>query len=61
MAMARLDIRLNEDSSKVIAQYECVTVENDRFDQFIEACEQAKMPNRALLEAAAFTKESGFK
>ncbi len=29
---------LNENSTKVIAQYESMTVENDVFDRFMEAC-----------------------
>lgn len=88
MAIARLDIRLDEeikakaekasallglkslteyvvklmdeDSAQVISQHESVAVEDNVFDRFIAACEQAKAPNKALLDATALTKESGF-
>jgi len=50
-----------EDSTQVIAEYESVTVEDNVFDQFTDACEQAKTPNKALLEATAFTKNGNFK
>jgi len=52
---------MDEDASHVIAEHENITVENNAFDKFIEACDKTKNPNKALLEAAAFTKESGFK
>jgi uncharacterized protein (DUF1778 family) len=89
MAMARLDLCLNEktkakaekacallgmkslteyvvslmeeDASQVIAEHERMTIKDDLFDRFINACEQAKAPNKALLEAAAFTKAQGIK
>lgn len=52
---------MDENSTQVIAQYESMTVEDNVFDQFMAACEQAQAPNKALLEAAAFTKASDFK
>jgi uncharacterized protein (DUF1778 family) len=52
---------MDENASSVIAEHESITIENNAFDQFIEACDKAKKPNRALLEAAKFTKDSGFK
>ncbi|MCV6637692.1 DUF1778 domain-containing protein [Candidatus Albibeggiatoa sp. nov. NOAA] len=51
---------MDEDATKVIAQYESMTLENDVFDQFIQACDQAKAPNQALLDAVKFTKQNGF-
>ncbi len=32
---------LNENATKVIAQYESITVENDVFDRFMDACNKA--------------------
>ena len=45
----------------VIAEHESITVENDIFDRFMNACENAQKPNDALIAAAAYTKEQGFK
>jgi len=52
---------MDEDASHVIAEHEIVTVKNNVFDKFINACVQAEKPNKALFEAAVFTKESGLK
>lgn len=52
---------MDEDSTQVIAQHESMAVEDNMFDQFMVACEQAQAPNKALLEAAAFTKTSDFR
>ncbi len=51
---------MDESSSKVIEQYESMTLENDMFDQFIKACDKASKPNDALIQAAKFTKQQGF-
>lgn len=51
---------MDENSTHVIAQHESIIVEDSIFDQFISACEKAKEPNTALIEAAKFTKENGF-
>lgn len=52
---------IDDDATRVIAQYEGITLENDIFDRFVIACEETKKPNRALQEAAAFTREQGIK
>lgn len=52
---------LNENSTRVIAQYESMTVENDVFDRFMAACDKANKPNSALTNAVQFAKEQGFK
>ena len=52
---------IDENSTKVIQQYESMTVENDIFDNFIQACEELQSPNQKLLDAAAFTKKQGIK
>lgn len=52
---------MDEDATKVIAQHESISVENDVFDRFIQACDEAKKPNRALRDAALYAKEQGIK
>ncbi len=52
---------IDENSTKVIQQYESMTVENDIFDNFIEVCEKMQAPNKKLTDAAAFTKKQGIK
>ena len=51
---------MNEDASKVIAEHEIVRLKPDVFDQFISACDKVKKPNKALKDAAAFARKSGF-
>ena len=50
---------MNEDSALIISEYENITVENDVFDRFIEACEKTKAPDKTLLDALEFSKEQG--
>ena len=50
---------MDEDATQVIAEHEGITLKNDVFDEFMMACEKAKAPNQALLDAAAFTEEQG--
>jgi uncharacterized protein (DUF1778 family) len=52
---------MDEDSTQVISQYENMMVEDNVFDQFMSACDKAQAPNRALLNAASLTKDSGIK
>jgi len=52
---------IDENASKVIAQHESMTVENNIFDRFMNACEEAKNPNKALKDAAAYTKKQRIK
>ena len=52
---------MDEDASQVIAEHESITVKDNVFDEFLEACDKAQSPNNALFAAAAFTKESTFK
>ncbi|RLV57689.1 DUF1778 domain-containing protein [Parashewanella curva] len=51
---------MDEDATHVIAEHESITIEDNIFDQFLEACDKAQEPNTALLDAAKYTKESGF-
>jgi uncharacterized protein (DUF1778 family) len=50
---------MDEDSTQVIDKYESITIEGSAFDLFYEACEKAKAPNKALLDALAFTEKKG--
>ncbi|ODC02827.1 hypothetical protein BFW38_03935 [Terasakiispira papahanaumokuakeensis] len=52
---------MDEDATHVIEAHESMVVKDSVFDEFIAACDQAKAPNRALLEAAQFTDERGIK
>jgi len=52
---------MDEDATQVIADHESIVVENDIFDRFMNACERAARPNRALRDAANFTREHGIK
>jgi len=48
---------IDDNATRVIAQHESITVEDDVFDRFINACEEIRKPNEALMDAASFTKE----
>ncbi|HHB76992.1 MAG TPA: DUF1778 domain-containing protein [Desulfobulbus sp.] len=52
---------IDENSTRIIQQYESMTIENDIFDNFIQACEKIEEPNLNLLNAAAYTKKQGIK
>jgi len=52
---------IDDNATLVIAQHESVTVENDVFDRFMNACEEVRKPNKALMDAALFTKGQGVK
>ena len=48
---------MDENASRVIAEHSSITLENDVFDRFMHACEEARKPNSALLDALAFTRD----
>ncbi|MGF1703827.1 DUF1778 domain-containing protein [Photobacterium makurazakiensis] len=52
---------MDEDATQVIAQHESITVEDNVFDRFVDACDKAKAPNKALIDAVSFTNEHGIK
>lgn len=52
---------MDNDATAVIAKHESLTIENDIFDRFMSACEEARMPNKALVDAVTFTKNQGIK
>lgn len=47
---------INTDATKVIAQHEAMTLENDIFDRFMESCEKIEEPNQNLTDALSFTR-----
>lgn len=52
---------MERDASKVIAEYESITVQDDVFDRFMDACDNAKQPSQTLRNAVVFTREQGIK
>ena len=55
-------VRLVDDNaSRVIAEHSGITVEDDVFDRFMHACEEARKPNRDLHDALIFTREQDIK
>ena len=52
---------MDEDSTQVISEHESIKVDANVFDQFKIACDEAKAPNKALLDAVAFTKNGEFR
>jgi len=52
---------MDENATKVIAEHESIIVRDDVFDRFMDACEKARRPNRALRDAVAFTRRQGGK
>lgn len=52
---------IQKDAERVIREHESVTLEDDVFDRFMNACEAAETPNRKLRDALQFTKEQGIR
>ncbi len=52
---------MDEDATQVIQEHESIQVKDSVFDEFMAACDKAKAPNQALMNAAKFTDESGIK
>ena len=50
---------MEKEATKDINRHENMTVKNDIFDRFMDACEKANRPNKALSDAAEFTKKQG--
>lgn len=51
---------LDEKSTEIIKNHSNIKVENDIFDFFVDACENAKKTNNDLKEAFKFAKNKGF-
>lgn len=52
---------MDEDATHVIEEHAGIVAQDSVFDAFMAACEKAKSPNKALLDAAKLTNESGIK
>ncbi|WP_421850377.1 DUF1778 domain-containing protein [Marinomonas sp.] len=52
---------MDEDATHVIEKHESLVVKDSVFDEFMVACDKAKAPNQALLDAAKLTDESGIR
>jgi len=52
---------IDDNATNVIEQHESITVENDVFDRFMNACESVRKPNKPLIDATFFTKKQGIK
>lgn len=52
---------MDEDATHVIEKHESITVKDSVFDEFIAACDKAKAPNKALLDAVKLAEKSGIK
>lgn len=52
---------MDEDATRVVAEHEGISIENDLFDRFMQACDEVKKPNNALINAALHAKEQDIK
>lgn len=51
---------IEQDAREVIKEYESITVKDDIFDRFMNACVAAEAPNQKLRDAVEFAKSKGF-
>ena len=51
---------MDTDASRVIAEHGKISVGDDIFTRFIQACDNVKQPNKALRDAVAFAQRQGF-
>ena len=52
---------IDEHATQVISEHESLTLKSDSFDRFMNACDMAQAPNKALQEALTFSKKNGMK
>ncbi len=52
---------IRQDSERLLELHSKIVLEDNVFDRFMKACEDAEKPNAALLEAAKFTDQSRFR
>lgn len=52
---------IEKDSRRVIKEHEAITVENDVFDRFMQACDAAKAPNKKLVTAKRLAQRKGIR
>ena len=52
---------MDKDATKIINRHQSIILKDDIFDRFVNACEETRKPNKALSDAATFTKSQGIK
>lgn len=52
---------IEKDSQRVIKEHESITLEDDVFDRFIQACEAAQAPNQRLREARDLARQKNIR
>ena len=52
---------MNDHATKVIEQHESMTMKDNVFDVFIDACIKVHKPNKALRDAVIFSEDKGIK
>ena len=52
---------IEKDSQRVIKEHESITLEDDLFDRFIQACEAAQAPNQKLREARDLARQKNIR
>ncbi len=52
---------MSERANEVLKEYGKTVLQDEVFDQFMEACEKASEPNAALRDAVSYTREQGYR
>ena len=52
---------IEKDSQRVIKEHEAITLEDDVFDRFIQACEAVQAPNQKLREARDLARQKNIR
>ncbi len=52
---------IEKDAERVIREHESMTLRDDVFDRFMNACEAADEPNQKLRDALEFAEKKGFR
>ena len=52
---------IEKDSQRVIKEHESITLGDDLFDRFIQACEAAQAPNQKLREARDLARQKNIR
>ena len=50
---------IEKDAKRVIKEHESITLKDDVFDRFIDACKATKAPNSKLRDALKYSNEQG--
>lgn len=52
---------IEKDAERVIREHESITLKDDVFDRFIQACEAAQAPNRKLRDARELARQKNIR